>query len=136
MQNFLYFRSEATLANDDATTDSVCYPVSALLGIEPSSDTALILSFAPLNRPGGHATSLIVDDAGNLPLADTVTLNITANTGKRVMQDIIGAINKNLNSGFIVVADDATAEPGGVKYVSSNITSCGAIVVNVAYDNA
>ena len=40
-QKYLYFRTEATDANDDATGDSALFPASSLMGMQPTSDTAL-----------------------------------------------------------------------------------------------
>ena len=36
-QKYLYFRTEATDANDDATGDSALFPVSSLMGMQPTS---------------------------------------------------------------------------------------------------
>ena len=44
-QKYLYFRTEATDANDDAAGDSAVFPASSLMGMQPTSDTALTLYF-------------------------------------------------------------------------------------------
>ena len=38
---YLYFRTQATLADDDASTDSGVFLLSKLRGMHPTSDTAL-----------------------------------------------------------------------------------------------
>ena len=47
MERYLYFRTEATDANDDATGDSACWPASSLMGMQPTADSALTLYFKP-----------------------------------------------------------------------------------------
>tara|TARA_R110002167_G_scaffold109118_3_gene278234 strand:- start:7665 stop:8075 length:411 start_codon:yes stop_codon:yes gene_type:complete len=136
MKNFLYFRNVTTLAADDAIEDSACFPYDSLLGVHPVSDTSIRLTFEPIQRPRGANTTLVVDNAANLPLVDTVVVNITANQGREVMQAIIGACNASLSDGLIVIADDAADQNGGAKYLASNITSCGTIVHNAAYVNS
>ena len=42
---FLYFRTEATDANDDATGDSALFPASSLMGMQPTADSSLTLYF-------------------------------------------------------------------------------------------
>ena len=63
MEKYLYFRTEATDANDDATGDSACFPASSLMGMQPTADDALTLYFKSMLRrdPTGsvdHANSL------------------------------------------------------------------------------
>ena len=47
MENYLYFRTQATLGNDDAVADSGLFPVSSFLGMHPTSDNNLTLFFKP-----------------------------------------------------------------------------------------
>ena len=42
MENYLYFRTSPTLANDDAIADSGLFPVSSFLGMHPTNDLSLI----------------------------------------------------------------------------------------------
>ena len=49
-QKYLYFRTEATDANDDATGDSALFPALSLMGMQPTSDTALTLYFKSMLR--------------------------------------------------------------------------------------
>ena len=136
MKNFLYFRTEAAVADDDGSGNSVCFPADHFRGGEMTSDTSMTLFFQNLKRPDGHGNSLVVDNADNLPLCDTVVINITANKGKEVLEAIVGAMNAGLNSGFIVVADDAADSAGGTQYLTSDIASCGTITINAVYDNS
>ena len=135
MKNFLYFRNVALLASDQAIENSACFPYSALLGIHPVSDTSLRLTFGNIQRPAAGNSAAAADSAANLPLVDTVVINITANKGREVMQAIIGACNASLSDGLIVIADDAADQTGGAKYLVSNISSCGTIVHNAAFTN-
>tara|TARA_R100000353_G_scaffold34999_1_gene27925 strand:- start:50 stop:460 length:411 start_codon:yes stop_codon:yes gene_type:complete len=136
MKTFLYFRTEAAVADDDGSGNSVLFPSESFVGAEMASDTSLVLSFQNSKRPSGHGNSLVLDNAANLPLVDTVALNITANKGREVLEGIVGAINKNLNSGFVVVGDDAADSAGGTQYIHPDITSVGTITINAAYVNA
>ena len=136
MKNFLYFRNVATLGLDDAIEDSACFPYDSLLGIHPVSDTSVRLTFEPIQRPRGANTTLVLDNAANLPLVDTVVVNHSANKGREVMEAIIGACNASLSNGLITIADDAADQVGGAKYLGSDITSCGTIVHNAAFVNA
>ncbi len=136
MTNYLYFRTEAAVGDDDGSGNSACYPAAHFRGAEMASDTSMLLFFQNLKRPDGHGNSLVNDDAANIPLVDSVAINITANKGKEVLEAIVGAMNAGLNSGFIVVADDAADAAGGTQYLSSDITSCGTITINAVYDNS
>ena len=135
-KNFLYFRNVDLLASDQAIENSVCYPFDALLGIHPVSDTSIRLTFANIQRPAGGNAAAAADSAANLPLVDTVVVNIAANKGREVMDAIIGACNASLSSGMVTIADDVADQTGGAKYLSSDITSCGTIVHNAAFVNA
>ena len=136
MENFLYFRTEAAVGDDDGTTNSALFPASSFRGAEMASDSSLVLSFQNLLRPDGQGNSLVLDNAANLPLVDTVALNITDNKGREVLEAIVGAMNSGLNSGFIVVGDDAADSAGGAQYIHADITSVGTITINAAYVNA
>ena len=136
MKNYLYFRTEAAVADDDGSGNSACFPADHFRGGEMTSDTSMTLFFQNLKRPDHHGNSLVVDNADNLPLCDTVVLNINANKGKEVLEAIVGAMNAGLNSGFVVVADDAADAAGGTQYISSDITTCGTITINAALTNS
>ena len=129
MEKYLYFRTEATDGNDDATGDSACFPASSLMGMQPTGDSELTLYFKPMVRrdPTGS-----LDHANSLDNHDTIGLTIDANTHLNVMRDIVDAITSN-GSSLIVVAND---DSGGTEYLAgSGISACGTISVAVAYAN-
>ena len=139
MERYLYFRTEATDANDDATGDSACWPASSLMGMQPTADSALTLYFKPIVRrtPSGNEP----DANASFDNHDTVTLNLTtANTHLTAMQAITHVLNTGrgfkTNSRYpalIVIAND---DSGGTEYLeNSGITSCGTITVQAAYAN-
>ena len=133
MEKFLYFRGvDTTLANDDAIEDSVMYPLSALIGMHPNSDTELTINFKNIQRPEGHGNSLVLDNAANLPLVDKVVLTVGTNRHKQAMRAIADKINEPLSkdNGFVVIADDVSSE-----YVSTDVTAA-VITHNAAYVNA
>jgi hypothetical protein len=107
-EKYLYFRTEATDANDDARGNSTCLPASSLVAMQPVGDSALALDFS-------------VDG-----VSSTVTLNLTtANTHVTAMQVITNAISSNYSPSIIVIAND---DSGGTNYLEgSGIASCGAI---------
>tara|TARA_R100001129_G_C5164108_1_gene202804 strand:- start:36 stop:434 length:399 start_codon:yes stop_codon:yes gene_type:complete len=127
---FLYFRTEATDADDDATGDSACYPVSSLMGMQPVSDTELQLYFLPMMRrtPSGNEP----DANASFDNHDKVSVTIPANTHLTAITAIVQAINDYRNDIIVVANDDS----GGTKYLAnSGITACGGISVNTAYAN-
>ena len=131
MEKYLYFRTEATDANDDATGDSACFPASSLMGMQPTSDTALTLYFKSMLRrdPTGS-----VDHANSLDNNDSVILTISANTHLAAMRAIVDAISGSNFPSFIVVAND---DSGGTEYLAgSGISACGTITVAAAYANS
>ena len=131
MEKYLYFRTEATDANDDATGDSALFPASSLMGMQPTSDTALTLYFKPMVRrdPTGS-----VDSANSLDNHDSVVVTIPANTHIIAMRAISEIINKTESSAFVVIANN---DSGGTEYLSgSGITACDTIIVAAAYANS
>ena len=130
-QKYLYFRTEATDANDDATGDSALFPASSLMGMQPTSDTALTLYFKSMLRGSGNEGA--GDSLANLDNNDSVTLTISANTHLVAMTAIIQAINSPGSADVIVVAND---DSGGTEYLSgSGVSGCGTISVAAAYTN-
>jgi|TARA_R100000458_G_scaffold53312_1_gene55442 hypothetical protein len=130
-ERYLYFRTEATDANDDATGDSACFPASSLMGMQPTSDTALTLYFKSMVRrdPTGA-----VDSANSLDNNDSVILTISANTHLVAMQAIAEAIVGPNSPSLIVVAND---DSGGTEYLAgSGVSACGTITVAAAYANS
>ncbi len=122
MEKYLYFRTIAAAADDDAIADSVMHPVSSFVGGYPTSDTALTLAFRSMNNQATDGDNEVV-------VSDTVVLNVTANKHKEALQDLVAVINAHPNGDpFIVVGDDvASTYLGG-----GNITDVGAITTAAA----
>ena len=127
---YLYFRTEATDANDDATGDSALFPASSLMGMQPTGDSALTLYFKSMLRGSGIDGNELGAPVSQNNDSVIVTL-ATANTHIQAMSAIIEAINNpNLPSVIVVANDDS----GGTEYLhKSNITACGTITVAAAY---
>ena len=128
---FLYFRAQSIDANDDASDDSACYPVSSLMGMVPGNDNILTLYFKPMKRgvPGGNE----LDDVTNFDNHDLVALTIPNNTHLKAMTAIVQAINDYRND-IIVVANNDSDSP---EYLAnSGITNCILISINDTYDNS
>jgi len=136
MENYLYFRTQPVLANDDDESSSVVFPVSSFLGMHPTSDNNLTLFFKPRKLVDSTAMHAINPHQGQTVAAstlqklssqtktDNVTLAITENKHKEVMQALANTMTQS-QAGFINVADDVSSAP---SYLHPNITSCGAIV--------
>ena len=139
MENYLYFRTQATIADDDDIAQSAMFAVSNFRGCYPTSDTALKLHFKSVFLDSA-ATSRVIQNDTDLTAAsimvqhdhdirtDTVILNVTANKHKEVMQALANTMTQS-QAGFINVADDVSGAP---SYLHANITSCGAITINTA----
>lgn len=105
-EKYLYFRSDATLANDDdAAAGSNTYPLSSFLGMESVGDSTIELFFTGKhNSFAGGATT------ATLGVNDSVVITIsTANNQKAVMKGLVEAFN-NAKGSFLVVADDHAGE--------------------------
>ena len=123
MEKYLYFRTQATLADDDDIAQSAMYPVSSLKGIHPTSDTAITLWFEPQIRDESDAQD------GNVVNNASVVLTTGTNKAKEAMQDLVEAINAHPNMDpFIVVGDDNASSYIG----NGNITAVGAITIAAA----
>ena len=129
MEKYLYFRTQATLADDDDSAQSAVFPLSSFVGMHPTSDTALTLFFKPQIRNQSDAQD------GNVVNNDSVVLTVGTNDHKDAMQALIKAFkadqgfNADGDNSFIVVADDIST---GTKYVVSEVTACGAITIAAA----
>ena len=141
MDNYLYFRTQATLANDDDIAQSAMFPVSSFLGCYPVSDTTLKLHFKPMFFQNTAATRVIQSDTASDQnsimvkqphdlLTDTIVLTVTANTHKDVMSALANEMIKGpgASTGFVVVADDISS---GTTYLHKDITACATISINV-----
>ena len=130
MRKYFYFRTEADEDDDDDIARSLTIPCDNLVGMFPTSNTALTLTFKPVLRNVSDGQD------GNVANNDTVILNVSSNQHKEVMGAIARAANATgpqYNDGFIVVADDATTDFDGTTkaaiYLDANISSCGAIAI-------
>ena len=130
MRKYFYFRTEADEDADDDIARSVMFPVDNLVGMYPTGNTALTLTFKPVLRNVSDGQD------GNVANNDTIILNISSNQAREVMFAIARAANATgpqYSDGVIVVADDATTDYDGTTkaavYLDSNITTCGAIAI-------
>ena len=123
---YLYFRTQSTLADDDATGDSAMFPLSKLRGMQPSADDTLNIYFDPM-IPVQHD-----DQNASVINADYVVCTIGANDHKDAITALTrlfaGAANGGIHhDGFIVVPDDLAA-----TYAVSTVTAVGTITVTAA----
>jgi|TARA_R100000479_G_C6382716_1_gene201788 hypothetical protein len=123
-EKYLYFRTQATIGDDDGTGESCCFPLSALVGMQPTADSSLTLYFkSMLNRDGMDVGSNAV------VVSDSVTLTLaTANTHKEAMQDLCERFLSS-KDGMIVVGDDLSTN---TEYFSTLISAVGTITVAAA----
>ena len=90
MEKFICFVS--------AADDACMYPVSALRGLAVTADATILMTFTSFRSSTGDVER------------DTVTITVTSDTEKAVMEAIAQKINQGPNSdGFILLADDLTA---------------------------
>ena len=77
-QKFLYFRTVATDADDDASGDSALFPVSSLMGMQPTADASLTLYFKSMVRgiPSGNEP----DADASFDNYDSVIVTVPVNT--------------------------------------------------------
>jgi len=110
---YLYFRTQATIGDDDASADSMCFPLSHFCGFVPTADDTLNIYFKPVimkekvqfDHDGDSTTSVKNDFV-------VVTLS-AVNTHKAVITELsrlfAGAANGGIHAdGFIDVVDDLT----------------------------
>ena len=118
---YLYFRTQATLADDDASADSCMFPLSKLRGMVPSADDTLNIYFDPM-IPVQHD-----DQNASVINADYVVCSIGTNDHKDAIAALTrlfaGAANGGIHhDGYISVADDYAG-----TYAVSEVTAVGAI---------
>ena len=89
MEKYLYFRTQATIADDDDSAASACFPLSSFLGMHPTADDTLTLFFIPQIRIAGGVT-----DGADFTNSDKVVLTLaTVNTHKAAMKGIIKGLS-------------------------------------------
>ena len=123
---YLYFRTQATLADDDASADSVMFPLSKLRGMVPSADDTLNIYFDPM-IPVQHD-----DQNGSVINADYVVCTIGTNDHKDAIAALTrlfaGAANGGIHhDGYLSVADDLTA-----TYAVPEVTALSSINVTAS----
>ena len=130
MEKYLYFRTQATIGDGDAASDSACWPLSSFLGMHPTADDTLVLHFKPQIAAGSDAQD------GNFINTDKVVLTLgTVNTHKAAMKGLIKAFkadqgfNADGDNSFIVVADDIST---GTKYIVSEVSAVSTIALQGA----
>ena len=129
---YLYFRTQGTIGDDDASGDSMCFPLSHFCGFVPTADDTLNIYFKPVimkekvqfDHDGDSTTSVKNDFV-------VVTLS-SNNTHKDVITRLArlfsGAANGGIHhDGFIDVADDLTG-----KYAVAGIDSLSTISVTAS----
>ena len=137
IDKYLYFRTQADQADDDGIDDSLYLPARQIKALIPTSTTALTIFFESMyNNQGGTDNEVVI--------SDSVVVNCTAGKVRQVMETLVRSINSNklYGDGLITVADDVTTtyltssaaadETVSAKYLSSDITSCGAITIAAA----
>ena len=139
METHFYFRTQATIANDDDIAQSAMFPVSSFMGCYPTADNTLKVHFKSLIIQNVAATRVIQNDTDFTSasimvkqphdlLTDHVLLTITANKHREVMEAIANA-TINRNRPFVVIADNLST---ATEYLHANITACSTITVNTA----
>lgn len=132
MEKYLYFRTQATLADDDDSAQSVVFPLSSFLGAFPSADDTFEMRFKPINRIAGGVT-----DGADFTNADKVVVSLsTNNTFKKVIGDLLKALYKDEGfnvdgaNSFVVVADDLA---NNTKYLVDGISGLSTISIGADY---
>jgi len=115
MEKYLYFRSTATIANDDDADGSLMYPVSALRGMVmgtsdvagaiTADEDAFSLFFTPMANTQGSSADDVKDDNPDVIVVATTT----DNNAKAVMSALVGAINGGPHSDGVIVVYDGVA---------------------------
>jgi hypothetical protein len=130
MEKYLYFRTQATIGDDQDAGDSACWPLSSFVGMHPTADDTLALHFKPQIAVSGDGQS------GSVVNTDKVILTLgTNNTHKAAMENLIKAFKaeKGFNSdgddSFIVVADDIST---GTKYLVPEVSAVSTIALSPA----
>ena len=129
---YLYFRTQATIGNDDAPEDSAMFPLSHLCGMAPSADDTLNIYFKPMIKQArnrfdhdGDSTSVVNSDYVVVTLSSN---NTHKDVITRLSRLFAGAANGGIHAdGFIDVADDLTG-----TYAVSGIDGLSTISVQAA----
>ena len=130
MERYLYFRTEADEDDDDDAARSIALPASKIVAMAPAADGTVTVWFESVNN-------IQTDGANEVVIKDSVVINVTTHRHKKVMAEIVRAINGGPhNDGWIVVGDDTTTDFDGTTrnavYLHPDISSIGAITIAAA----
>jgi len=106
-ESWLYFNTA------DTDNNTIAVKASTLYAIDSSSPTAVTLRFKHGGVTNGTITDFVV-----------IALDVVSGKSQDVIDELWSMVTQT-NGEFFTIADDANSE-----YIS-NVTSCGAITVNV-----
>ncbi len=120
---YLYFRTQPTVANDDAESDSCLFPLSSFAGYEATAASGV-------NKVKMYFKSMQMHDGADyvtngVVVSDAVVISLKAgSTPKDFIEDMTKQLNVACHSKnkFLNVADDRD-----LQYVSTHIAEVGAI---------
>lgn len=122
-EKYLYFRNVSTLAGDDDSAASGCFPLSSLAGMIPTSDTVLTLAFKSMTNYDGFTHG-----ANEVIISDLVTLTLSANNiHKEVMESLVEKFSSPQRDGMLIIADDVESD-----YCDSRISGVAGITIDGA----
>ena len=125
---YLYFRTQGTLADDDAAGDSAMYPLSSLTGMVPSADDTLNLYFKKMIGVQQNTDDDVAEVLNNDKVVCTIGTNDHADAIAALSRLFAGAANGGIHhDGFIVVADDYAG-----TYAVSEVTALSTISVTAS----
>jgi hypothetical protein len=129
---YLYFRTSAALADDDAAVDSVCFPLSSMSGYLCTSASGVstvtiffksVKNYAGMDEDSGDSSDAVT-------ISDSVILNLKSTaTQREFRKEFVAAINRakeNPNKNFLVIGDDLSTDP---RYFTSLIDSVGTVSI-------
>ena len=109
-EKFLYFRTQATLADDQDANQSVCFPLSSFMGVRPGDDAAnpaddddrMVMYFKSLkNFDGAVSASERINN-------DFIEVDFLADNGaKEAIEDIINTFASS-RKGMLTIVDAIT----------------------------
>ena len=118
MEKYVYFRTEATLTDDDDQTSSCLFPLSSFAGAYVVSTTLLCLTFEGMHEYKGGANRA----------HDNILITTSTNESRTVLRAILNEFSTGENI-FIVIGDD---ESGTTEYLDSNISNVMAITIDLS----
>jgi len=128
---YLYFRTQATIGDDDAAADSCLFPLSSYAGMQAvgtGGATNITLYFKSMLNYDG------MDQAdGTETISDSVTVSLTSGrTVKEFISDFTAKINDiaSKQNRFLTVGDDLT---GATEFFSTVIDRVGTISIATAH---